>query len=284
MRLHPERIRIILTGCVLGCGLLAPAQVPQDSATARPSQPSQASPDSEKQSPPEGTPATLPDSTVLEPIKIEKANYPWEARDKQLQGQVWVKIVVSETGDVASAEVTSGDPVLAKAALDAVKKWKFKPFIKHGKPASVSANVPFDFAFTENVHKEKEPPLNRTPPNPSTSGNVNSQAASTVANPGPNRIPIRVAQGVTQGLLIYKVQPVYPPEARRAGIEGTVVLQAEIGKDGRIIDLKLLSGPKELAEAAIGAVQQWRYRPYTLNGEPVVVQTQIQVNFTLRRF
>ncbi len=92
---------------------------------------------------------------------------------------------------------------------------------------------------------------------------------------------VRVSQGVTQGLLVKKVQPNYPPLARQARIQGSVLLQAEISKDGTIENLRLISGHPMLAPAAIEAVKQWRYRPYILNGEPVEVETQITVNFTL---
>lgn len=92
---------------------------------------------------------------------------------------------------------------------------------------------------------------------------------------------VRVSQGVSQGLLVKKVQPTYPPLARQARIQGTVVLQAEISKDGTIENLRLISGHPMLAPAAIEAVKQWRYRPYMLNGEPVAVETTVMVNFTL---
>jgi protein TonB len=92
---------------------------------------------------------------------------------------------------------------------------------------------------------------------------------------------VRVSQGVSQGLLIHRVQPMYPPLARQARIQGTVVLQAEISKDGTIENLRLISGHPMLAPSAIEAVRQWRYKPYFLNGEPVAVETQITVNFTL---
>jgi periplasmic protein TonB len=92
---------------------------------------------------------------------------------------------------------------------------------------------------------------------------------------------VRVSQGVTQGLRIRYVQPQYPPLARQARIQGTVVLQAEISKSGDIQDLRLVSGHPMLAPAAIEAVKQWRYKPYYLNGEPVEVETQITVNFSL---
>src|SRR5499427_47066 len=92
---------------------------------------------------------------------------------------------------------------------------------------------------------------------------------------------VRVSSGVSQGLLIRKVPPTYPPLARQARIQGTVILQAQISKTGDIENLTLISGHPMLAPAAIEAVKQWKYKPYLLNGEPVEVETQVQVNFTL---
>lgn len=92
---------------------------------------------------------------------------------------------------------------------------------------------------------------------------------------------VRVSQGVSQGLLIHQVKPTYPPLARQARIQGAVVLQALIAKDGTIQNLHVVSGHPMLAPAAVEAVKQWRYKPYFLNGEPVEVETQITVNFTL---
>jgi protein TonB len=92
---------------------------------------------------------------------------------------------------------------------------------------------------------------------------------------------VRVSQGVSTGLLVRKVNPNYPPLARQARIQGQVILQAEISKDGSIQNLRLISGHPMLAPAAIEAVKQWKYKPYLLNGEPVEVETTVQVNFTL---
>ena len=92
---------------------------------------------------------------------------------------------------------------------------------------------------------------------------------------------VRVSSGVQSGLLIRKVNPTYPPLARQARIQGVVILQAQISKDGNIENLQLISGHPMLAPAAIEAVKQWKYKPYLLNGEPVEVETQVQVNFTL---
>ena len=92
---------------------------------------------------------------------------------------------------------------------------------------------------------------------------------------------VRVSQGVTQGMVLHRVQPTYPPLARTARVQGSVILAAIIGKDGSIQNLHVISGHPLLTQAALDAVKQWRYRPYILNGEPVEVDTQVTVNFTL---
>ena len=93
--------------------------------------------------------------------------------------------------------------------------------------------------------------------------------------------PARVSGGVMDGLLVGKVIPNYPPVARAAGVEGTVVLQATISKTGTIDNLRVVKGPALLQKAAMDAVSRWRYRPYLLNGEPVEVESTINVNFTM---
>jgi protein TonB len=92
---------------------------------------------------------------------------------------------------------------------------------------------------------------------------------------------VRVSAGVTSGLLIRKVSPNYPPLARQARIQGQVVLRAVISKDGSIEGLTLVSGHPMLVQSALDAVKQWKYKPYLLNGEPVEVDTEVLVNFTL---
>jgi len=86
---------------------------------------------------------------------------------------------------------------------------------------------------------------------------------------------------VNGGGLIHKVAPKYPRSARKAHIEGTVVLCAVIQKDGVIRDLRAVSGPPELIPAAMGAVKKWRYRPYVFQGQTIEVGTDIRVNFQL---
>lgn len=92
---------------------------------------------------------------------------------------------------------------------------------------------------------------------------------------------IRVGGNVQAANLVRKVTPNYPPLAKQARVQGTVKFQAIIGKDGTIQNLQLVSGHPLLVPAATDAVKQWLYKPTLLNGEPVEVITQIDVNFTL---
>jgi len=120
---------------------------------------------------------------------------------------------------------------------------------------------------------------------------VSGEESSTMAPPPPPPPPapvhssapkrIRVGGNVQAANLITKVVPAYPAKARHAGVQGTVRFQAIIGRDGHVQNLKLVSGPPELVDAARDAVQQWVYKPTTLEGEPVEVVTTIEVNFRL---
>lgn len=105
------------------------------------------------------------------------------------------------------------------------------------------------------------------------------QGAPEVKAAPPKRIA--VSAGVIAGNRIGGEEIRYPPIAKAAHIQGTVVLQAMISREGTIQDLRVLSGPPMLQQAAIEAVRTWRYRPYLLNGQPVEVETTITVIFTL---
>jgi protein TonB len=80
-------------------------------------------------------------------------------------------------------------------------------------------------------------------------------------------------------LLLKRVTPIYPQQAMQMHTQGKVALQATIARDGSVRNVKVVSGPGILARAATDAVRQWKYKPYTLNGEPIEVQTEININF-----
>ena len=93
--------------------------------------------------------------------------------------------------------------------------------------------------------------------------------------------PLSISSGVMAGNLLSRTLPQYPATVRALRIQGVVVLQATISKTGSIENLRVISGPPMLRQAAIGAVQTWRYKPYLLNGYPVEVETTINVVFNL---
>ena len=107
----------------------------------------------------------------------------------------------------------------------------------------------------------------------------NTPASEKPASKRPLRV--RVSEGVSQALLVKKVQPVFPEEARHNHIQGNVVMKAEITQTGEVKELTVISGDPALTPAAVEAVKQWKYKPYKLNGDPVEVETQVTVAFQL---
>jgi TonB family protein len=203
------------------------------------------------------------DSSELQVLHMTRVHYPEQARQNGVQGQVTLRVEISEDGTVEKILPLSGHPLLIPAAVAAVKKWRYRPFIRDGKPVKVSTLLPLDFAFNENVEEMLL--------------DASSVAISGATATSPESIT--VPAGVMTGRLEHKVVPVYPAIARANHIEGTVLFRAIISTKGRIKQLRVVSGARELLESAIGAVQQWRYRPYLVNGKPTEVATEITVNY-----
>ncbi|HEU5340921.1 TonB family protein [Edaphobacter sp.] len=93
--------------------------------------------------------------------------------------------------------------------------------------------------------------------------------------------PVRISKGVTDGMLLAPIRPVYPAIARAAGVQGTVIVEAVISQAGAIESLRVVSGPEMLRGAAVEAIRAARYKPYLLNGSPTAVETTITVNFMM---
>jgi protein TonB len=110
-------------------------------------------------------------------------------------------------------------------------------------------------------------------------GNVFSGSAAPKVKVAPQKVSI--SSGVAVGLLVQKSTPVYPPIAKTAHVSGTVVIQATISKTGAVGNLRAVSGPAMLRQAALDSVKTWRFRPYMLDGEPVEVDTTVNVTFAL---
>jgi TonB family protein len=185
-------------------------------------------------------------------LEAQPPEYPKEARAKQVQGDVVLDVTTDIQGHVDLVRVVTGHSLLRDAALHAVNKWRYRPYMLNGEPVSVQFLVVVKFRIPGAPYEE-EP-----------------RSASD---------PHKAASGVMQGLLEKKVDPNYPEEAKLQHITGDVILSAVIDKEGKIQHLQVVSGDPILAKAAIDAVQQWRYRPYQLEGKPVDVETTITVRF-----
>jgi len=209
---------------------------------------------------------------VTRTLRVEKvdATYPPPAIRQRIEGIVVLDVRIDASGDVENATLISGHPTLAPAALEAVKQWRYKPYMVDGVPGAVETTAQLEFRVSQNGQDGiiTEP----TPP---------AKFPTAPDNGSPQRV--RVSAGVLQGLLVRKVDPEYPPEARAQNIQGIVLLRVRIDKEGSISRLDIVSGPAELHDAAMEAVRLWKYRPYLLNGVPVEVESQVQVNFTLEQ-
>jgi len=225
------------------------------------------------------TPPTTPlphpiriSSKLAESMRIRKLppQYPPAARNGDVKGAVLLDVIIDEDGDVYSATVISGDSTLDTAALDAVKQWKYKPYLFAGKAVDAETTVRVSFGLKEADDQENEPnigSIRTAAPYPATTG---------IIGPGPEPRRIRVSSGVATGLLDKRVEPVCPMSAR---VKGAVQLAIRIDKDGTVVDIKLISGHPLLVAAAIDAVRQWKFKPYLLDQTPLEVETQVTVDF-----
>jgi TonB family protein len=194
--------------------------------------------------PSEGAP---PHPSVISRVEPE---YPEAAKQMRAQGPVVLEVSIGKDGAVEDIKVVSGHPLLVQPAKDALRKWVFSPKLVDGEPVDSKATIELNFRLPASENGET----------PTMRFDVNGNNAQ-----GPS--------------LISRVEPVYPPEAKQAGIHGQVDLQATIGKDGAVEDIKVLSGDPILAKAALDAVKKWRYSRTLVNGEPVETKTKITLTF-----
>ncbi len=209
--------------------------------------------------------------------KVDPA-YPPLARQARIQGSVILQLVISKSGEVENVQLFSGHPMLAPAAIDAVRQWKYKPYLLNGEPVEVETRATVNFALPEShaaVGVVGDAPGGIPP------GEQGSSAPSIPVDANHPAVRVRVSQGVMAGLLLTKVAPEYPGAAKDKRIQGVVLLAVIIDREGKVSNIQLISGHPLLAPAAIDAVKQWKYKPYLLNGEPIEVETQVTVNFTL---
>jgi TonB family protein len=189
-------------------------------------------------------------------VNLVEPVYPEKARQAQVEGVVILEARTDEKGNVEDARVLRSIPILDQAAIDAVKKWKYEPMIINGKPQKIVFTVTVRFMMKPG---DKEKALDKF-----AQGAVKAEGA------------------VKPPKLVRFVEPVYPEEARKAGVEGMVILAAKTDASGKVQDVMILRSIPLLNQAAIDAVRQWVYEPLVINNVPTPVVFTVTVRFQLK--
>jgi TonB family protein len=185
------------------------------------------------------------------PVKVVKTIYPEIARQAAVEGVVLLEARTDVSGRVKDVRVLRSIPLLNQAAIDAVRQWVYEPLIIDGEPREAVFTVTIRFGLEEEgkAGLEKEP---------------------------------AEASGVVEPHVILRVSPVYPEKARRAGIEGTVLLEATTDENGDVVKVRVLKSIPELDQAAIDALRQWKYEPHLVDGKPTSIVFTVTMRFSLK--
>lgn len=186
-------------------------------------------------------------------------------------------------GPATSAITQPTSTVVVEAPKSEPKKPSPAP-THSAKISSDSHNEPATQEVAVRETTQTPSPSDAPPPAPSlgqlsAASSANLAAAIVATNTPTPGLTLPQSRGVIEGKLIRKVLPQYPEMARRAGVGGDIVLSATIGTDGKLKNIRVVSGSPLLREAAVSAAKQWRYSPYLLGGKPVETDTHITISF-----
>jgi TonB family protein len=213
------------------------------------------------------SPAAIPqDQVIVEVAKAVPAEYPPEAVEHNVHGTVSVSVVISEDGDVERALPEGGDPALQTSAVAAANQYKFKSrkgdtYVR----LKCWAILSFDFQLQ---HSE-----------PSSVASAPAPVAGQLSHGEQFPNKIRVSWTTMSRQAVKFADPIFAIGAKAAGAKGAVVLDETIGPDGKVTDVRAVSGPEKVVNPMIGALRLWEFEPYLFLGEPIAVDTQIRVNF-----
>ncbi len=218
--------------------------------------------------------------TIKPPSKIKDVRpvYPEAAQNARVQGVVILEILVNEEGKVQAKRVLRSIPFFDEPAMTAVGGWEFAPTHLNGVPVPVVMTVTVNFTLdgvTGDVFVVAPPPP--PPPPPPPGAKVFTPGGVAGGNAG----VARVGGTIGPPIKTYDVRPVYPPDAKDAGIQGVVIIEATIGADGKVKDAKVLRSIPQLDQAALDAVRQWEFTPTVVGGVAVPVIMTVTVSFKL---
>lgn len=211
--------------------------------------------------------AAIPqDQVIVEVVSSVPAEYPPEAVEQKVQGAISVSVVISQNGDVERALPNDGDPLLQRSAVAAANQYKFKS--RKGDtyfPLKCWAILSFDFQL-----QNSESSSGTSPARPVLGQLIHGEQFPS---------NIRVSWTTMSRRAVKFADPLFAIGPKSAGVKGAVVLVETIGVDGKVKEVRAMSGPEKVVTPMIGALRLWEFEPYLFLGEPVEVDTQITVNF-----
>jgi len=227
----------------------------------------------------QSTDSASPSVVQLSPAEADKLliarvvpQYPEAGIANQIQNNELVSVQVDEQGNVADAKVKGGHPAFAQQSLDAVKQWKYHPYLVNDSPVrfETTALIAYRFFGSKNIPSVKEPLIS-----------VVAMVPATGIPPVPESRPPQVGSYQLEGLLVNRIDPQYPETAKSMRIQGDVVLYVRVDKQGNVTNVNAVSGRSALLPAAIDAVKQWAYKPFEVDGKAVEVESTVLVPFRL---
>jgi TonB family protein len=223
------------------------------------------------------------DNTTIDPgayplLKAVIPNYPGIAIFERVEGDVVMHVTIAPDGSVDNIKVVHGLPQLNSAAVHAVSQWKYQPIRSNGVAISSETTVAIHFRFSSD--RQSPEVETGTPASHAIThdGTMPIPALRPALPPVPEGA-IRISGSVMQGFVQKRVEPVYPPDAVALDARGDVTLVLLISKAGEVKDAEALFGPERFRSAAVDAVKQWRFLPYTKDNDPIEVQTTVKLHF-----
>ena len=213
-------------------------------------------------------------------IKSVAPVYPEEARKNGIQGVVILEAKADESGRVVDIMVLKSVPEFDRAAADAVRQWVYEPLVIEGKAKKVVFTVTVKFALDKDKAKGVGGGVEGGVEGGVAGGVWKEEMERKLKEFDKGAVPCK--DDIQPPKLINVVDPVYPEEARKQGIEGIVILSAKTDEDGKVIDAMVLRSVPGLDEAAIAAVKQWVYEPLILEGKAVKALFTVTVRFQLK--
>jgi TonB family protein len=235
-------------------------------------------------------PSGLKSGEKVKPPKLIKEVapvYPEAAKKGGIEGVVILEATTDTYGRVASVKILRGDPLLGQAAVEALEQWVYEPMVINGKPKPVVFTVTMRFTLDEKNKPEVSGVVGGVAGGVEggveggVAGGVQGGVAGIEAQKRFEGDAIRAVGDVKPPKLVKQVNPVYPAEARKAGVEGVVILEAKADEQGNVVDARILRSVAPLDQAAIEAVKQWKYEPMILDGKARKVLFTVTVRFTL---